>query len=79
MSDIVDQMIDGTLCNGCGVYLGGAQGYPKWCRACQKTHRADALRTAAHVHHRDNKINCPQCNKRVKIVGLAQHIKDAHT
>lgn len=37
MGDIADMMLDGVLCEGCGVYLDGdAPGYPRYCEHCQK-------------------------------------------
>lgn len=38
MGDIAEMMIEGVLCNGCGVYLDGEEtGYPRWCddKDCQ--------------------------------------------
>lgn len=34
MSDFVELVLDGILCEGCGVYMGDAQGYPSRCNAC---------------------------------------------
>lgn len=35
MGDIADMMLDGTLCEGCGVYLPGeGEGIPRYCRDC---------------------------------------------
>ena len=32
MGEIADMMLDGTLCEGCGVYLEGEPtGYPRYC------------------------------------------------
>jgi hypothetical protein len=32
MGEIAEAMLDGTLCEGCGTYLGGvAQGFPGYC------------------------------------------------
>lgn len=78
MGDVADMMLDGTLCEGCGVYLGEAVGYPRRCRKCQKDQRVDALRTATHTHHREQKTQCPTCGRRVKIVGLTDHMRDSH-
>ena len=78
MGDVADMMLDGTLCEGCGVYLGEAVDYPRRCRQCQKDQRVDALRTATHTHHREKKTPCPACGKRVKIIGLTDHMRDSH-
>ena len=78
MGDVADMMLDGTLCEGCGVYMGDGVGYPRRCSSCRKEQRVDAIRAATHAHYRDKKTVCPQCGKRVKIVGLADHIRDSH-
>jgi Zn finger protein HypA/HybF involved in hydrogenase expression len=78
MGDLADMMLDGTLCEGCGVYLGDAVGYPRRCKPCRKDQRTDAVRTATHIHHRATKTECPTCGRRVKIVGLADHMRDSH-
>ena len=78
MGDVADMMLDGMLCEGCGVYLGEAVNYPRRCKSCQKGRRIDALRTATHTHHREQKTQCPTCGKRVKIAGLTDHMRDAH-
>ena len=33
MGEIAEMMLDGTLCEGCGVYLDddGADGFPRYC------------------------------------------------
>lgn len=35
MGDIANMMLDGILCEGCGVYLGDSTGYPRRCNSCQ--------------------------------------------
>lgn len=35
MGEIADAMLDGTLCEGCGVYLGEATGYSIKCQDCR--------------------------------------------
>jgi uncharacterized Zn finger protein (UPF0148 family) len=39
MGDIAEMMLDGTLCQGCGVYMGKGDGYPVSCAACQRPER----------------------------------------
>lgn len=34
MGEIAEMMLDGTLCEGCGEYLGEDLGYPGYCNAC---------------------------------------------
>ena len=78
MGEIADMMIDGELCEGCGGYIGEPVGYPRRCGPCRKEQRTDALRTVTHSHHRTKKTECPTCGKRVKIVGLTDHMRDSH-
>lgn len=35
MGDIADAMLDGILCEICGVYLGEEVGYPRRCEGCK--------------------------------------------
>jgi hypothetical protein len=35
VSDSVDLMLEGVLCQVCGVYLGEAVGYPSSCSSCE--------------------------------------------
>lgn len=34
MGDIADLMLSGDLCQVCGGYIGGGDGYPVTCEAC---------------------------------------------
>ncbi len=71
MGEIADMMLDGTLCEGCGVYMDGAEpGHPRVCSSCQSERYRPAVK--------DRKVPCPTCNKRVKAVGLNDHRRDAH-
>ena len=36
MGEIADMMLDGTLCQGCGGYIGSDNGFPTWCSDCKK-------------------------------------------
>jgi hypothetical protein len=74
MGEIADMMLDGTMCQGCGVWLhDGADGpgYPGWCSSCKPSGAAKGSAPA-------EKTNCPTCGKRVKAVGLKDHQRDAH-
>lgn len=37
MGEIAEAMLDGTLCAGCGEYLGEEAGFPIYCEGCQRT------------------------------------------
>ena len=44
MGDIADAMLDGTLCQGCGVYLEiDPPGHPVWCPDCAPVDVEDAF------------------------------------
>jgi len=73
MGDIADMMLDGELCEQCGEYLGDAVGYPRCCDSCAK-HEVRFARESLPVP----KVKCPKCNRKVKSVGLADHMRDAH-
>lgn len=69
MGEIADMMLDGTLCEGCGVYLSEGFGCVTRCQSCK---RADSQPAP------DERVPCPTCGKRVKFIGLANHKRDAH-
>lgn len=70
MGDVADMMLDGTLCEGCGVYLhGDGNGVPRRCRDCRDDSSLPELRM---------KAPCPICGKRVKLAGVSDHMRDAH-
>lgn len=35
MGEIAEAMLEGSLCEICGVYLGEGDGYPQRCGACE--------------------------------------------
>lgn len=37
MGEIAEMMLDGTLCEGCGEFLGDPVGYPRYCSRCDGT------------------------------------------
>jgi len=39
MGEIADLMLDGILCEQCGVYIGEAIGYTRNCQNCQPKRR----------------------------------------
>ncbi len=36
MGEFAEAMIDGEMCEGCGVYIGHSVGYSRKCKACKK-------------------------------------------
>lgn len=75
MGDVSDMMLDGTLCEGCGVYLNGkSQGIPRMCRDCQQIVASQPRREG--LSH--GMIRCKKCGKVVKEAGLYNHMKDKH-
>jgi len=80
MGEIAEMMLDGTLCEQCGSYMGDGGGFVRHCFSCAKDFRAlnaggnDAPRSKPATP----KVFCPTCKKRVKAVGLQDHMRDAH-
>lgn len=68
MSEHTDDILDGLFCQSCNAFMGNACGYPRSCKDCSGV-------TAAP---NPAKINYPQCNKRVKAIGLAVHQRVVH-
>lgn len=70
MGDIAEMMLDGTLCEGCGTYLGRVDGFPQRCRSCAKDGWSGVIQP--------QKVTCQHCGRRVKASGLTDHIRDVH-
>jgi hypothetical protein len=75
MGEIADQMLDGTLCEGCGVYMGDECGHPRLCNACDE-HKDEPAQN--EVNRIVKKVACPTCQRMVKLAGLSAHIRDKH-
>jgi DNA-directed RNA polymerase subunit RPC12/RpoP len=70
MGEIAEMMLDGTLCEGCGVYLQGRpRGFPRRCADCRRS---------ASEPHPDTKVPCKTCGRHVKFIGMRDHVRDAH-
>ena len=64
MGEIADMMLEGTLCAGCGEYMGGSgDGFPRYCAGCGgESFSAPSLKP---------KAKCPTCGRKVKAIGLS--------
>ena len=69
MGEIAESIVDGELCQSCGVYIGMACGYPRTCNHCKRTENDP---------HPDTKVQCKTCGRYVKFIGMRDHIKAAH-
>lgn len=79
MGDIADMMLDGTLCEGCGVVLHDSiPGFPQRCADCLEPLPPLPVIEKYHVEWVRRKVQCPDCNKHVTEVGLADHRRDKH-
>lgn len=79
MGEIADMMLDGDICEGCGVpNLGESYGVPWRCASCRRDERAARHQETLARQQLTKKVPCPTCGKRVKAVGLADHQRDAH-
>lgn len=80
MGDVADMMLDGTLCEGCGVYLGGESfGVPRYCAGCQSDGAGISTDLpAATVAPVETHKTCRKCGKRVKWAGINDHLRDKH-
>lgn len=68
MGEIADMMLEGVLCEGCGVYLGEGGGYAQRCASCKRDEReSNPLKT-----------NCTICKKRIKVAGVKDHMRVVH-
>ena len=77
--DVAEAMLDGTLCEICGEFLGEPTGYPVRCTDCKnKPERLPTYRSFFEHQNPKAMILCPVCHKRVKEMGLGHHVKDAH-
>lgn len=78
MGDIADMMLEGILCEGCGAFIDGdSDGVPRRCGHCARYDEQEA-RSRTSRKPPAQKTNCPTCNRRVKLAGLADHQRDAH-
>lgn len=91
MGEIAELMLDGTLCESCGVYLGATDmDCPCLCSECAKDRYAagHAVKKIGRVWidggtrkstpKKANRLHCPTCAKMVKPLGMADHNRVMH-
>jgi hypothetical protein len=79
MGDISDMMIDGTLCEGCGVYLEGESfGVPRYCASCERDGCGVSTGSPTPPRPVRGKVACPTCGRHVKAAGLKDHQRAVH-
>lgn len=75
MGEIADMMLDGTLCQTCGEYVGG-DGFPTFCASCA-SEQPSGDRTFAQPRN-PGKVACTMCGRHVRTAGLNDHMRDKH-
>lgn len=84
MGEIAEMMLDGTLCEGCGVYLEGeGDGIPRYCSAECARNRGVVTDDDANVtdtlHTRERTIPCGICNRKfASEMARYDHRRDKH-
>lgn len=69
MGDVADMMLDGTLCEQCGAYMGEPSGTPVSCGLCSSS-QVEAVKKV--------KFKCGLCGKGVAPSGAVQHLETVH-
>lgn len=74
MGEIAEMMLDGTLCEGCGVFLDGdADGFPRRCDDCGPA--PEDVEAGAPMRGR---VKCAHCTRTVATAGLKDHMDAKH-
>ena len=85
MGEIADQMLEGSMCQWCGEYLGEGDGFPVVCEGCQEQHGVDPFGEPLSGSQEQSdgppkpRVGCPTC-KRTFATHSAydQHWRDKH-
>lgn len=85
MGEIADMMLEGTLCEGCGVALDGrSTGHPNYCsEQCARDRGADWWLEmngyATTKQKRERTVSCDQCGRKFNSeYARDQHSRDKH-
>lgn len=66
MGEYADMIIDGEVCQLCGVFLGDAPGHPRYCPDCN---------AQAHQKPQNKQLQCPHCERKF----IHERALDAHS
>ena len=93
MGEIAEAMLDGTLCQVCGGFVGDKRGNPVTCAGCKRAERREPrlprgdryaikrqprLQQPGDPRRQGDMMSCPFCVRKVKVVGFGQHMLDFH-
>ena len=83
MGDIADMILEGILCEECGVYIGDGGGFPRTCDGCRtdrgENRRLEARRERKLLKQQPKSITCAECAKKFWTQqSMMQHCRDKH-
>jgi hypothetical protein len=82
MGEIAEAMLDGTMCECCGEYIGSDAGYPQYCSdqcAHNRGISPDLEGMSEAVKKYARLFPCDICDKRLRTVeGVEQHKRAKH-
>ncbi len=81
MGDIADMMLDGTMCQMCGEFIGDPVGYPITCAGCRDDERGIVAGGPANTPKDPKTVECPEplCERKFRSrQAAAQHWVDKH-
>lgn len=61
MGEYAEMMLDGTCCEGCGEYLGDAQGFPDYCASCKADIQVAQAKPAST--RKERPFRCGSCKR----------------
>lgn len=71
MGEIADMMLDGTLCEACGGYMGEGSGFPGYCSAqCAKERGAGLISTDDECREYLNELEADEYHEAVMLLRL---------
>jgi len=77
MGEMAEMVLDGTMCEGCGEFMGDSCGYPRRCDACGE--EPDDSQPVNYKPPRTIKCPEPNCERRFRsMVSAAQHWQNKH-